>query len=583
MKKNILVSVVAVLLIISGCKSKQLVIDAQAPLKSYVTKVLSVDDARSFDYFFLEAERHKVGGNLNKAVASLQKCLQYDPNSAVSYFELGNLLLAANEVEPALQNFRMAVKLNPENEWYQLFLATVYQQIQDNKSAILAYEGLVTSFPNKLEYIYRLATLYSQEKEYLKAIDKFDQIEKIHGMEESISLEKFKLYLQLDDSKSAINEVQLLAKENANQAKYLVLLGDAYIQIKEYKKSFKAYNQALKINPEYGQGHLSLAGYYEITGDTVASDVSLKRAFNSSDLEFNAKMPVLVQVMMKGTSNKNAVPMVEELVNILMENYSEEADLHYYYGNFLVSQGQNEEAKNQFEQVIDLDPSRYETWLQLAGFQMELENWDSVISITNDIIDSHPKRPEAFLYKGASGFTLKKYDLALDAFLEGLKFVGKNKQLEGQFLANIGDAYHFLKERDKAFEYYEKALVLDDHNIMVLNNYSYYLSVESEQLDKAERMSAKCVELEPGNSTYLDTYAWVLYKKKDYLLAKFYIEQAMDNMKDKNGVVVEHYGDILFRLGEKDKALELWKQALELGSDTDLLPQKIEFKNLIEE
>lgn len=582
MKQFFYIVLFGLLVGVSACKSSEAIVEKKE-YKSYVTPILSEENARSFDYFFLEAGRHKIGGDFNKALKSFQKCLSYDPNSAVVYFELGNIYLAANDVEKAVQNFRMAVNLNSENEWYQLFLASVYTQIKDNESAIKSYEELTKNFPSNLEYNYRLALLYSQEKNYSKAIEKFDRLEVIHGMDESISLEKFKLYLNLDNPKSAIGEISALVKAFPDQARYRILQGDGYMQLKEYKKSFKSYNEALKINPNYGQAYLSLAGYYEVKGDSVKSEEALKTAFKSQSLPFTAKMPVLVQVMMKTKDNGKQEVLAEELVNILLNNYPDEADLHYYYGNYLASRQQKDEAIAQFNQVVELDPNRYDTWLQLAGHQLDMKDYDSLISVCNEIILHHPRKPEAYLYKGVGGFSVKDYELSLEAFTEGVKYIGKNIQLEGQFYANIGDAYHFLEKKDSAYHYYEKALALDDHNIMVLNNYSYYLSLDEKDLDKAERMSAKCVELEPGNSTYLDTYAWVLFKKKDYFLAKFYIEQAIDNLKEKNGVVVEHYGDILYHLGEKEKALNEWRRAKELESDGKMLEQKIDQETYIPE
>ncbi len=582
MKQILKIVIGGLLVVFSACKGSEAMVE-QRQYKSIVTPIISEENARSFDYFFLEAGRHKINGDFNKALNSYQKCLTYDPNSAVVYFELGNIYLAANNVENALQNFRMAVNLNPENEWYQLFLASVYVQIKDNKSAIASYEELSRNFPSNLEYNYRLALLYSQEKNFKKAIEKYNRLETLHGMEETISLEKFKLYLNLNDKKAALEEIDNLVRENPDQARYRILMGDAYLQLKEYKKSLKSYNEALKINPNYGQAHLSLAGYYELMGDSLRTNDELRTAFKSTGLSFDSKMPVLVQVMMKTKDNLNQEALLEELVNILLNSYPDEAELHYYYGNYLASKLQKEEAIQQFNQVVELDPDRYDTWLQLAGYQMELKDYDSLISVTNEIILHHPTKPEAYLYKGVGGFSVKDYQLALDAFLEGIKYVENNKPLEGQFYANIGDAYHFLGSKEEAFAYYEKALVLDDHNIMVLNNYSYYLSLEGKDLDKAERMSAKCVELEPGNSTYLDTYAWVLFKKKDYFLARFYIEQAIDNLKENNGVVVEHYGDILYMLGEQEKALLQWIKAKEQGSDGKYLDQKIEQKIYIEE
>jgi Tfp pilus assembly protein PilF len=79
--------------------------------------------------------------------------------------------------------------------------------------------------------------------------------------------------------------------------------------------------------------------------------------------------------------------------------------------------------------------------------------------------------------------------------------------------ALAGDSWYKLGEKDSAFIEYDNALKANPQNIMVLNNYAYYLSTEKKDLKKAERMSALTVEKEPENSTYLDTYAWIFYQQ----------------------------------------------------------------------
>jgi tetratricopeptide (TPR) repeat protein len=128
----------------------------------------------------------------------------------------------------------------------------------------------------------------------------------------------------------------------------------------------------------------------------------------------------------------------------------------------------------------------------------------------------------------------------------------------------IGDIYSSMKETDKAFVAYDSALVLNENNIMVLNNYAYYLSEKGINLDKAELMSGKAVKEESNNPSYLDTYAWIYFKKGNYTLALLYIEQAMKNGGENSVAVLEHYGDILFKSGDKEKAVKMWRNAFAL-------------------
>ena len=134
----------------------------------------------------------------------------------------------------------------------------------------------------------------------------------------------------------------------------------------------------------------------------------------------------------------------------------------------------------------------------------------------------------------------------------------------------------------EAYQAYEKAIETYGNNVGALNNYAYYLSLEKRDLDKAEEMSYKTVKAEPENGTYLDTYAWILFVKGNYTQAKLYIDMAMKADGDKSADVVEHCGDIYYMAGETAAAVEYWKQALELGSQSAKLKQKINQKKYVE-
>jgi len=205
------------------------------------------------------------------------------------------------------------------------------------------------------------------------------------------------------------------------------------------------------------------------------------------------------------------------------------------------------------------------------------------LATTASAIENLPKLPIWYFYRGIAQFQLADYREALASYQTGLPLItAEQSDLKSDFYSQIADIYFKLEKKDSAFVNYEASLAANPKNIMVMNNYAYYLSLDKTDLKKAERMSSKTVELEPKNSTYLDTYAWILYQEGNYSLAKFYIERAIDNMpkNEDSGVILEHYGDILWMNGKdtgKDdaKALEMWKKSYDAGNKTDTLKDKI--------
>ena len=188
---------------------------------------------------------------------------------------------------------------------------------------------------------------------------------------------------------------------------------------------------------------------------------------------------------------------------------------------------------------------------------------------------------------GISEYLNKNYTEALDALKKGVVYVDeKNVSLLSDFYGQMGDLYYQMEKKDSAFVAYDKSLAYKPNNLGVLNNYSYYLSLEKKDLDRAEKMSSITVKAEPSNPTYLDTYGWVLFEQGAYTMAKIYIENAVKYSEEKkeelSAEVLEHYGDVLYKTNEPEKALEYWIKAKEKGdSESETLNKKIESKTYI--
>ena len=118
-------------------------------------------------------------------------------------------------------------------------------------------------------------------------------------------------------------------------------------------------------------------------------------------------------------------------------------------------------------------------------------------------------------------------------------------------------------------------------NPLVLNNFSYFLSLRSTKLDLAENYSKKSIELSPDEPNYFDTYGWILYKLERYSEAKMWLEKAVILLPN-SSVILEHYGDLLFKLNEKKEALSLWKKAQDKGGGSKWLNQKVREGTLYE-
>lgn len=211
---------------------------------------------------------------------------------------------------------------------------------------------------------------------------------------------------------------------------------------------------------------------------------------------------------------------------------------------------------------------------------LEQNEVKEAIEHSDEALELYPN--QAFLYylNGTANLMQKNHEDAVFALEQGLKLSSKNEELQEILYGQLGDAYNGIKEYSKSDQAYESALELNPENDHVLNNYSYFLSLRKEKLDLAKKMSAQLVKNNPSSSTYLDTYAWVLYQMGEYDQALKYIEMAVK--EEASGTIIEHYGDILYKLGDIEKAVKQWQKAKGMDETSDLIDKKIADRKLYE-
>lgn len=552
-----------------------------ATQKSKSENRLTPAEQRRFDYYFYEGIRLKNDQKYDEALETFRLCLALDSLDGGALSEAGILYASIGLNDEAVRCLENAVKSDPANWWYNVQLISMYSGLKNWKQAIAVTVELQKKFPNKEEVYNMLASLYKETKEYDKAIAAFDHLESLTGIEQSISFEKFRLYIMSNKPKKGIAEIDKLVNKYPTETRYKVLRGDIFMQQKMPEKAFEIYQQVLRDDPQNAFVYVSLSEYYNSVNKPEKALESIVSALKSEQLDVDTKVQVLGQYVEKLVKDSTRFVETESLFKLLVDRYPLEEQVHGYYAVFLQYQKRNAEVVSELETMININPKNDQTWMRLIQFYIGERNYNQILSVTNRAIENLPKMPLWYFYRGIAQFQLTDYKNALLTYQTGLPFIpAEQAAMKSDFYAQIADSYFKLEKKDSAFANYEKALQANPQNIMVMNNYAYYLSLEKSELKKAEKMSAKTVELEPKNSTYLDTYAWILYQQGSYSLAKFYIERAVDNLtkEEDPGVVLEHYGDILWMNNKDDKALEMWQKSFDSGNKTDELKKKIENK-----
>ena len=581
-KKNIIWLLVAVWTLVScgtvkNAKEKPAVVLAQSSL--------TPEQQRKYDYFFLEAMRLKEKKDYASAFGLLQHCLDIHPNAASALYEVSQYYMFLRQVPQGQEALEKAVASAPDNYWYSQGLASLYQQQNELDKAITLLEQMAVRFPGKQDPLFNLLDLYGRQEKYDEVISTLNRLEKHMGKNEQLSMEKFRIYLQMKDDKKAFQEIESLVQEYPMDMRYQVILGDVYLQNGKKQEAYDVYQKVLAAEPDNPMAIFSMASYYKQMGQEGLYQQQLDTLLLNKKVTPDTKVNVMRQMIVENEQADKDSTQIIALFDRIMKQEQDDPQIPMLYAQYLLSKNMEAESVPVLEQVVDLDPTNKAARMMLVGTAVRKEDYKQIIKVCEPGIEATPDALEFYYYLAIAYNQAEQPDSVVSICKRALEHTtaDSKKEVVSDFYSILGDMYHTQKQMKEAYAAYDSALVYNPSNIGALNNYAYYLSVERRDLDKAEEMSYKTVKAEPNNATYLDTYAWILFEKGNYAEARIYIDNAMKSDDEKSDVIVEHCGDIYYMTGDVDGALSYWKKALEMGSESKTLKQKIEKKKYIAE
>ncbi len=568
--------------LLSSCKTTESITKVENQPEAKVNDVVGQDPkATELENTFLEAKKQEILGEAQKALALYESCLKIQPENDAVNFQMANILYQTLKYPEALAHIKISVKQNPTNKYYEQLYAEILNRSGNPKGAGEVYNTLSKQSPHNVDYLFNYAYFLALEGDNQQAIETYNKIEQQVGVTEDLSMEKQRLYTKMGKEQLAVTEIQKLSNANPNEPRYLAMLADMYTKLGQNDKVIEVVKNLAEADPNNATAQLALADYYRRTGDNEKYFESMKKVFASQTMDIDNKIKVMLSYLpyLKDEARKNEVLQLGE---ILIATHPTEAKAFAMYGDVLNQLEQNANALQQYQSALKLDNSKFTVWQQVLYLESAMQLKDSLMHDAIRCTELFPAQGLPFFMLGVSKLQNKKYDEAVTALSQALIIGSDDKKLMGELYSSIGEAYNGLKKYSSSDSCYELALTYDGDNYFAINNYSYYLALRGEKLDRAESLIEKAIKNQPNNAGNLDTYAWVLYKQKKYSEAKTQIEKALHNSGDKNGTILEHYGDILFQLGETDKALENWMKAKELKSDSEFLDKKIAEKKLYE-
>ena len=536
------------------------------------------DDSQRYDRLFLEAIIEREKGNDAAAFEMLRHCLDIKPEASEAYYYLAHYYLRMKDNDKALAAFKKASLLEPDNVNYLETLAQMYLQSQDLESATETFERLSKAEPDREDVLGMLVQLYSNDKNlYPKAIATLDRMEQLDGMNERISYAKAEFYQKMGNGKAAIAEMKKLADQYPNDLNYRNAYADMLLVNNNEKKAIDIYRGILKEEPANSKVLFSMRTYFLGQGNTVAADSMTVNILTRSNANTDEKIYLLRQEVMDNENDGGDSTKVIQLFERTINAKGSDPSIGLLYASYMeLKKMPKADINRVLEDVLEKAPDNAAARLQLIADAWERKDYDRVVTLCSAARQYNPDEMAFYYYQGVALSQQDKTDEALDTFKNGISVINEQSSpdIVSDFYAIMGDLLHEKGDKQQAFAAYDSCLQWKPDNLGCLNNYAYYISESGGNLSKAEEMSYKTIKAEPKNATFLDTYAWILFRQERYAEAKIYIDQTLQCDSDSSAVIVEHAGDIYAKCGDIDKAVELWTEALKKSPDNQLLARK---------
>ena len=545
--------------------------------KSASSPVLSEIQRSQVQFYFFEGTAAKSIGQWDKAEQGFMRALSIDPTNATCAYEAARMALQSGDARRALEHSRKAVALNPLNPWFLKLLAQLEQSNALNQEAIKTLKYLTTlGEEHALEAWENMGMIHLQLQEYPKALQCYQEIEKIVGPQAEILEQKKTLYVLMNRKELAVKEMQRLIALYPDELTYKLSLVQMHSEWGQYAQALSLIEEALKGNGPGNLPKLYLAAselLYAL-GKQEDAEKRFIDALETKGLSSEELLQGIFRMLERQGENQASR---EAWLRRALKAYPQVSLLYALLGESLMKQDRGQDAAEQYRMALSL-PSvsvEYVIWQQYQSCLLNLQLMDSLEAVSRRALDLYPSQGANYFFLGISLQQNRKEDEAATTLRSGLTYIADQPELEAQFHIMLGDIEHRRANHAESDRCYGKALRLQPDNSLVLNNFAYYLSLRRENLDSALAMSQRATLEEPSNASYQDTYAWVLYQMGRYEQALAPIQMALQNSPTNNATLLEHYGDILFRLNRTEEAKTQWLKASESDPDNAALRDKV--------
>ncbi len=567
--KRLLIYVVLFIIILAvnaSCSKKILPVNVSG--KKY--------DEAAFNFVFVEALKQKLLGNGGDALKYLEQCVKINPESDAAYYQMAQIVVAGGDLTNGKKYALKAINIDDKNLWYLMMMAGMYYQEKKIDSAILYYEKAVKTFPDNDKLQLTLGNLYSENNNFDKAISIFDSFDEKYGINEASTISAIKNLMSSNRYDEALVKARMLLEQKPDELLYNGLLAEIYRGKGDKKEALDVYNSLIERNPDNAATQLSLCDFLITEKSYDELFVFLSTVILNSNVLKEDKISVLARIIELPDLNKDQQDKLMLSLMILEANYKDDDIIPLLRTELLISQEKLTEAAARLEEIVKVKKENYYAWEKLLLVYLQLNDYVKLTRRGEECASLFNMSFLAKILYATGAIETKKFEVAVEELRKAEIIAGDNKEYLMQVLTLRADLYYKMKDYSKSFEVFDQAVNLNSNDLTVLNNYAYYLAEQNLRLKEAEDMAKRVIEIESRNNTFLDTYAWVLYKRGKLKEAGRIMEAIIGSGDKPSAEWYEHYGFILKKKKRCKEAVLNWNIALKLDSTKNHLNNEIE-------
>ncbi|MEZ4945239.1 MAG: tetratricopeptide repeat protein [Cyclobacteriaceae bacterium] len=544
---------------------------------------------REAEFYFIEAEKYFILEDYAKALLYFQRVSELNPENGTVHYKIAEILSKSNKEEDLIKasaSIDAALKLDSKNKYFYLLASSIHSNLTNFSKAAELLETMMKEVKGTDEYLYQLAAIYQYDNKNDQAIKALDKAESLMGINEMSSLNKQRIYFEQGKIKEAIFEGEKLLEAFPDEESYAMNFAELLSRQKQLAKAIEVAEHFIASHPDAGNAKMLLAGFYRDNNEEEKAKKYLKEVFSDPNVDVSSKIIVvstyaatLGQQHAAGNTDPALQSFTFDLYKQLKETYNDEPNVHIVGGDLYLGLEKNTEAKNEYLTAIQKGSTSFDAWQNLLYLESQDNEFDSIIVHSELGLEIFPNQAMLYYFNGFAHSRVNNNKEAAYSLEQAKRLSSSNEGMVSEINGLLGDIYNTLKNYKKSDESYDAALEFNPNNYLILNNYSYYLALRNEFLEKAERMAALVVKNNPTNNSYLDTYAWVLFTRAKYKEAKRVIEKVIES-NPTNSTFYEHYGDILFKLGNVEDAVKQWEKAKSFDNTNELIDKKIANRRL---